>query len=178
MKGEEWMKARRNSAWIFILSGLISIWMCGGASALEWGKSELDTEKLAVKFHQDVSKGGYGIVSTEELKNWIDNKQEILLIDTMPLEDSYKKNHLPGAVQFELPIEDLTQMDDKVKAEFEELLGPKKDRRLVFYCGFTKCTRSHNGALWAKKLGYTDVYRYPGGIKGWMEADYSVEKSQ
>ncbi|NTV43161.1 MAG: rhodanese-like domain-containing protein, partial [Syntrophobacteraceae bacterium] len=43
---------------------------------------------------------------------------------------------------------------------------------------FTKCGRSHNGAMWAKKLGYTNVYRYPGGIKAWMEADYPVEKAQ
>jgi rhodanese-related sulfurtransferase len=46
----------------------------------------------------------------------------------------------------------------------------------VFYCGFTKCTRSHNGAMWAVKLGYKNVYRYPGGIKAWMEAAYPVEK--
>ncbi|MBM4137012.1 MAG: rhodanese-like domain-containing protein, partial [Nitrospira sp.] len=44
------------------------------------------------------------------------------------------------------------------------------------YCGFTKCTRSHNGAMWAVKLGYKNVYRYPGGIKGWVEADYPVDK--
>jgi rhodanese-related sulfurtransferase len=26
------------------------------------------------------------------------------------------------------------------------------------------------------KLGYKNVYRYPGGIKAWMEAAYPVEK--
>lgn len=53
-----------------------------------------------------------------------------------------------------------------------------KDKVLVFYCGFTKCTRSHNGAMWAEKLGYKNVYRCPGGIKAWLEAGYPVKKVQ
>ena len=36
-----------------------------------------------------------------------------------------------------------------------------------------KC-RSHNGAMWAVKLGYNNVYRMPGGIKGWKESGYPV----
>ncbi len=48
----------------------------------------------------------------------------------------------------------------------------------MFYCGFAKCTRSHNGAMWAMKLGYQNVYRCPGGIKAWLEAGYPVEKAQ
>ena len=47
---------------------------------------------------------------------------------------------------------------------------------IVFYCGFTTCTRSHNGAMWAVKLGYKNVYRYPGGVKAWLQADYPVSK--
>jgi rhodanese-related sulfurtransferase len=94
----------------------------------------------------------------------------------MPLEASYKKQHIPGAVQFEFPIPEVKEMDEATKAKFEQVLGPDKDLTLVFYCGFTKCTRSHNGAMWAVKLGYKNVYRYPGGIKAWMEAAYPVEK--
>jgi rhodanese-related sulfurtransferase len=96
----------------------------------------------------------------------------------MPYKDSYKKQHVPGAVQFEFPIPEVTKLDNKTQTAFEKLLGPNKDRPVVIYCGFTKCTRSHNGAMWAVKLGYTNVYRYPGGIKAWMEADYPVEKVQ
>jgi thiosulfate/3-mercaptopyruvate sulfurtransferase len=49
-----------------------------------------------------------------------------------------------------------------------------KDKTIVIYCGFVKCTRSHNGAAWAVKLGYTNVYRYPGGIFAWKGADYPI----
>jgi len=46
----------------------------------------------------------------------------------------------------------------------------------VIYCGFVKCTRRHNGVAWAKKLGYKNVYRYPGGIFAWKGAEYPVAK--
>lgn len=140
------------------------------------GGKELETEKTAVNFAKEVMKGGYKIVSTEELKGWIDSKKDMLIIDTMPYEDSYKKEHVPGAVQFEFPKEEVANLDDKTKAAFQKMLGSNKDRLIVIYCGFTKCGRSHNGAMWAIKMGYKNVYRYPGGIKAWGEADYPVEK--
>jgi thiosulfate/3-mercaptopyruvate sulfurtransferase len=142
------------------------------------GVKELETEKSAVTFAREVERGGYGIVSTEELKKWMDEKKSMLIVDTMPYEDSYKKNHIPDAKQMEFPIPEMKTLDDKTKAELLKLLGPDKKRLIVFYCGFTKCTRSHNGAMWAVRLGYTKVYRHPGGIKGWMEAEYPVSKVQ
>jgi thiosulfate/3-mercaptopyruvate sulfurtransferase len=141
-----------------------------------WSGKELDTEKTAVTLVREVQRGGYQLVTTSELKEWIDQKQPMMIIDTMPLEDSYKKQHIPSALHYEFPIPEVKEMDDDAKAKFEKFLGPDKDKTLVFYCGFVKCTRSHNGALWAEKLGYKNVYRYTGGIKAWMEADYPVAK--
>ncbi|MBU1571223.1 MAG: rhodanese-like domain-containing protein [Proteobacteria bacterium] len=162
---------------ILLLAGLFVLGLAG-SSVAEWGSKELDTEKIAVNLLKEVERGGYKVVTTAELKGWIDQKKEMLIVDTMPYEDSYKKQHVPGAVQMEFPIPELTQLDENKKAEFEKLLGPDKDRLIVIYCGFTKCTRSHNGAMWAVKMGYKNVYRYPGGIKAWGEADYPVEKAK
>jgi rhodanese-related sulfurtransferase len=125
-----------------------------------------------------VERGGYRIVATDELKGWIDQKKEVLIVDTMPYEASYKKQHVPGAVQIEFPIPEMAKIDDKTKAALIKLLGPNKDRLIVFYCGFVKCTRSHNAAMWAVKLGYKNIYRHPGGIKAWDEAGYPIEKVQ
>jgi rhodanese-related sulfurtransferase len=161
-----------------LLSGILMLAFSANCFAA-WGEKELDTEKIAVNFAKEVARGGYKFVSTEELKGWIDQKKEMLIVDTMPFEASYKKQHVPGAVQIEFPIPELTQLtqlDEKKKADLEKLLGPNKDRLIVFYCGFTKCTRSHNGAMWAVKLGYKNVYRHPGGIKAWEEAEYPMEK--
>ncbi len=146
--------------------------------ALAFGTKELDNEKLVVNFHSEATRGAYKVVDTATLKKWIDEKKPMLIVDTMPYEDSYKKQHIPGAVQMEFPIPELTQLDAAKKAELEKLLGPDKGRLIVFYCGFPKCTRSHNAAMWAVKLGYTDVYRHPGGIKAWDESDYPVERGK
>lgn len=148
--------------------------MLGLAAAA--GAKEPDDEKIAVTFLREVERGGYKVVSSQELKAWLDQKKTMLLVDTMPYEDSYKKNHIPSALQMEFPIPEMTSLDDKKKEEFLKLLGPDKGRLIVFYCGFTKCTRSHNAAMWAKKLGYANVYRHPGGIVAWKELDYPVAK--
>jgi thiosulfate/3-mercaptopyruvate sulfurtransferase len=143
-----------------------------------WSGKEIATETSAVKLSREVTRGGYKLVTTSELKGWIDQKKPMTIIDTMPLKDSYVKQHIPGAVQYEFPIPEVKTMDDAAKAKFEKFLGPDKDKTLVFYCGFVKCTRSHNGAMWAVKLGYKNVYRYPGGIKAWAEASYPVAKGE
>jgi rhodanese-related sulfurtransferase len=144
--------------------------------AASWGSQELETEKVAVKLTRETLKGGYGIVTTDELKKWLDEGRQPLIVDTMPFADSYAKEHIPGAVQFEFPIEEVAELNDKTREAYLKLLGPDKERLLVIYCGFTKCGRSHNGALWAKRLGYANVFRHPGGIKAWGQADYPVDK--
>lgn len=150
--------------------------MATPAMAKDWFRDHLKTEKAAITFAQEVARGDYGIVSTDALKQMIDAKKPMLIVDTMPYTKSYKKNHIPGAVPFEFPIPEMTSIDEETKAKFLTLLGADKDRLLVFYCGFTKCTRSHNGAMWARKFGYTNVLRHPGGILAWKQADYPVAK--
>ncbi len=164
---------------------LIGILILGVAQfAHAFGKDkfeeELEKEQGAVKLVREVQRGGYDIVTTEELKKMIDEKKDILIIDTMPFEDSYKKEHVPGAKQFLFPIPDMPTWDSKetggkTTEDYKALLGPDTEKTIVIYCGFVKCTRSHNGADWAKKLGYKNVYRYPGGIFAWKGAKYSIE---
>jgi len=150
--------------------------------ALAWDnkfEKEVKVETSAVKLTREVMQGGYDVVTTEELKKWIDDGKEMLIVDTMPFEASYKKAHVPGAEQFLFSIPYMNEWDSnetagKSQQDYEALLGGDKDKTIVVYCGFVKCTRSHNGAVWAKKLGYNNVYRYPGGIFAWKGADYDV----
>ena len=167
----KWMRNLVFPAVMLILTG-------AGNAMAAWGANELETEKIAVTFAREVERGGYKIVSTSELKGWIDEKKAMLIVDTMPYEDSYKKQHIPKAVQIEFPIPEMTALDDKTKAALVKILGPDKDRLVVFYCGFVKCTRSHNAAMWSVKLGYRNVFRHPGGIKAWDQAEYPVEKAK
>ena len=159
-----------------ILISAIFVFGFASVSSAAWGTKELDTEKSAVTFAREVERGGYKIVTTQELKSWIDQKKDMLIVDTQPYEASFKKQHYPGAVNFELPRPEMTKLDEKTKSALVNFLGPDKNRVIVFYCGFVECTRSHNGAMWATRLGYKNAYRQPGGIKAWNEAEYPVEK--
>jgi rhodanese-related sulfurtransferase len=163
----------------------VAVFLCFSSNAFAFGQSkfekEVETETSAVKLLREVQRGGYDVVTTEELKQWIDSGKDMLVVDTMPYEDSYKKQHVPGAVQILFPIPDMVEWDDqqtggKTQDDFKTLLGDDKSKPIVIYCGFVKCTRSHNGAAWAVKLGYENVYRYPGGIFAWKGADFPVAK--
>ena len=85
---------------------------------------ELENEKIAVKFEREVERGGYKVVSTQELKGWLDQKQDMLIVDTMPA-DNFKKQHIPGAVNFEIQRHpELTHMSEKMHADLQKVLGP------------------------------------------------------
>lgn len=168
-----------------MIGGILVFGLVDPAAAFFENKFEKEVEKEAgaVKLVREVQQGGYNVVTTAELKKWIDSGKNMVIVDTMPFEDSYKKMHIPGAVQFLFPIPEMQQWDTKETAgktqeDFIRLLGPDKDKTIVIYCGFVKCTRSHNGAAWAVKLGYKNVYRQPGGIFAWKGADYPMEKAE
>jgi len=178
------MRTYRSVLKMVLVLGLVA-GITSPAAAFLGNKFEKEVEKEtgAVKLVREVQGGRYDVVTTEELKNWIDSGKEILIVDTMPYEDSYKKQHVPGAVQFLFPIPDMKEWDTretdgKTMEDYKKLLGDKKDKLVVIYCGFVKCTRSHNGAAWAVKLGYRNVFRYPGGIFAWKGADFPIEKAE
>jgi thiosulfate/3-mercaptopyruvate sulfurtransferase len=154
------------------------LFLAEGAFAQKANYPEKVKEIIAINFAKEMMDGGYKAVNAEDLKKWFDAKKDMLIVDTMPFDASYKKRHVPNAVQIEFPIPELKDMDAGKKAEFVKVLGPDKDRLIVFYCGFTECTRSHNAAMWALKLGYTNVYRFPGGIEAWAQANYPVEAAK
>ncbi|MDW7772277.1 MAG: rhodanese-like domain-containing protein [Desulfobulbaceae bacterium] len=170
---------------LILIAGLITLGFSPSAFGFGLGfggnkfEQEVENETRAVNLVREVQRGGYDVITTEELKSLIDSGRDIVIVDTMPFEDSYKKQHVPGARQFLFPIPemeewDTAETDGRTREDFAALLGPDKDKTIVIYCGFVKCTRSHNGAMWARKLGYTNVLRHPGGIFAWKGAGYPV----
>lgn len=145
-------------------------------------QQEVEIEEAAIKLTNETIEGGYELVSTDELRKMLDEKEKFLLVDAMPAEDSYDKGHIPGAANFAFPKEVMKGwqddvMEGKQQQDFERLLGKDKDRKIVVYCGFVKCARSHNAAICARELGYTNVVRYPGGIHAWRGAGHSLSNS-
>lgn len=172
------MKTKVLSIIIVIIMGATVL---TGCSAKNPGKkvgtspngNEVPIEAAAIKLVNAQKEAGYELVSTNELKSWLDQKKDMIVIDTMP-KNVYDKGHISGAVQAELPKEGEATAEQK--DAFIKLLGSDKEKTIVVYCGFTACGRSHLGAKIAKELGFKNVYRYPGGIIGWQDANFPVEK--
>jgi thiosulfate/3-mercaptopyruvate sulfurtransferase len=59
-------------------------------------EKEVEKEAGAVKLAREIQRGGYDVVTTEELKKWIDSGKDMVIVDTMPYEDSYKKKSCAG----------------------------------------------------------------------------------
>ena len=136
---------------------------------------QVPIEKAAIKFSSDVKEGGYKVVTTDELKKWIDEGKNIVIISTLPVNDDRALGILPGSLNAAMPKteKDLTPED---KEHLFKVAGNDKERNLVVYCGFVACRRSHFGAKSLVDNGFKNVYRYPAGIAGWREAGYSLMK--
>jgi len=163
---------------VVVVASLALVSGCADPKKVGVSEANVQAEFLAMKAASEKERGDYKLISLNELKAKLDAKEDMLVVDTMPYEASYKKQHIPTAVQFEFPIPEMNTMADGTEQQYRDLLGPDKDKMIVVYCGFVKCGRSHNGAMWAVKLGYTNVYRCLGGIRGWKEAGYPVGAAQ
>ena len=103
-------------------------------------------------------------ISISDLKSAIASKK-VTLIDVNG-SDSYKKGHIPGAVDF------ASNKDKLVK-----VLPKDKNALVVAYCGGPKCQAYQAAAKAAEKLGYTNVKHLVAGISGWSEAGEKMEKA-
>jgi len=75
--------------------------------------------------------GGYRLINTEELAElYRQDSQKLLLVDTRE-EWEYRIGHIQGAVNF--PLEPTWWTRWRSQARLASLLGPDKDRPVVFY---------------------------------------------
>jgi len=105
-------------------------------------------------------------VSTEELKKWIDDGKDFVLLDVLA-PASYEARHIPIAKS--APVGDPDFM------EKAEALIPNKDTIVAAYCSSAQCGASPRAAAQLAEAGYTNVYHYKDGLAGWQDAGYSFE---
>lgn len=100
-----------------------------------------------------------GSVSPSEVKQKLDNKEDVVIIDVRT-EEEYRTGHLPGSIL--IPVDRLSKnITNKV---------PDKDEEIIVYC--RSGNRSRTAWKTLTQMGYTNVYDM-GGINKWP---YSVEK--
>ena len=101
-------------------------------------------------------------IGHDELKQAMKEKK-VTLIDVNGSE-SYKKAHIPGAIDFEAS-----------EAKLAANLPQDKEALVVAYCGNERCKAYQQAAVKAKELGYTNVKHYSKGIAGWKSAGEKTE---
>ncbi|MFK5891633.1 MAG: rhodanese-like domain-containing protein [Pseudomonadota bacterium] len=139
---------------------------------------ETDIQQIAINLANQTILGGYKLMSVDQLKTLIDNKDDFVLIDAHPKRE-FIDGYIDGATNFGFQSKrsgvwdkDIDIEGGSTQEQFRKLLGDNLNKKIVIYCGFTKCGRSHNASWWARFMGYTNVYRAPGGITGWKDAGY------
>ena len=77
------------------------------------------------------SAGGYALIKTEALwKRYQENADSLLIVDTRQ-EWEFRTGHIEQAVNF--PMEPTWLSRWQKKEALEKLLGPDKDRAIIFY---------------------------------------------
>jgi len=113
---------------------------------------------LAVSLPVFAADAEFKSVSTEVLKDMIDEKKSLTLIDARTNEE-YQQAHIVNAVNI-------------VEKDFEKLaatLPADRGALLVLYCNGIKCGKSKKVAARAKGAGYTNLLIYNEGFPVWEE---------
>ena len=97
----------------------------------------------------------FGAIRYEDLAKAVKDKKVTLL--DLNGSESFKKAHIPGAIDFEANQKDLKKQ-----------LPEDKETLIVAYCGGPKCGAWQRGAKAAKSLGYTNVKHFKDGLSGWL----------
>jgi len=109
----------------------------------------------------------YKEITREELKKWMDEKKEFLLIDVLS-QESYEAKHLPGAKHAAVRGE-----ENFLKKAAD--IASTKDAVIVIYCASFTCQLSPLAASTLADDGYTNVYDFKGGLADWQDAEYPFE---
>jgi len=118
---------------------------------------------------EEAQRDGYRLVDTAGLLAMLGAGEPPLIIDVRA-DYEYEAGHVAGAVNLEFDLADRGDPGAAKRAAFAALAGEDTSRPMVLYCRNFRCVRSGIAARWAVRMGYTSVYRYPGGLFEWKEA--------
>ena len=90
------------------------------------------------------------------------NNEKFALVEVLS-EDSYKKGHIPGAIN--IPVDELAEEAPKKL---------KKTDTIVVYCASYTCHASTNAAKMLLDMGFKKVLDFKGSKKAWTDAGFEL----
>ena len=114
----------------FLILALLAVAVTAGALWLNNGAAA-PKETTWDDVKAEARKGGYRLISTEDLwKQYSENREHLLLVDTRQ-EWEYRTGHITGAVNF--PMEPTWLDRWQKKGDLGRFLGEERQRTIVFY---------------------------------------------
>ena len=103
--------------------------------------------------------------NVDEVKQRMDRGDKFVLVDVRE-DREFEADHIAGAVHLGKGI-----IERDIEAKY-----PALDTPLVLYCGggFRSALAADN----LQKMGYTNVISMDGGIRGWRQKSYPLEKGK
>jgi rhodanese-related sulfurtransferase len=105
----------------------------------------------------------FRIIATAELKALMDEKKDLVLVDTRTAEE-FQEAHIKGAIS----------IPEKVFDEKLSLLPSDKNALVVLYCNGVKCGKSKKAAKKAEAVGYRNLVIYAEGFPVWEEKGLAI----
>ncbi len=101
-------------------------------------------------------------MEVEELKNLIDKKENIVLIDCRE-EHEWNDGHIEGAILMPL---------SRFQEDFKKL--ENKNAKIIMQCRSGR--RSLDACYFLAENGFTDLTNLDGGILAWADSEYPIKK--
>ena len=112
-------------------------------------------------------------IDTHALKNMIDNKEDITIIDVNDKEETDERGMIKGA--FNVSLGTLYyKADQEVPENFKDNRIQDRDKKVVVTCGLGLCAAI--GGKLLKDMGFKDVVLLEGGVGKWREDGFKLEK--
>jgi rhodanese-related sulfurtransferase len=105
-------------------------------------------------------------IEAQTLQKMQQDTPDLPVVNTLP-EESFAATKIPGAVNIPGTSNDFVE-------QVEQQAGGK-DRPVVVYCASAECDSSPKAAKRLEEAGFTQVFDFEAGAKGWQEAGNRLE---
>ena len=118
------------------------------------------------------SKGSLETIDSQTLKDMIDSKEDMTIIDVNDKEEVESRGMIKGAINVSLGTL-YYKADQEVPEDFKDNRIQDRNKKVVMTCGLGLCAAI--GGQLLKDMGFKDVLLLEGGVKKWQEDGYKLD---
>lgn len=106
-------------------------------------------------------------LEADQVHKKLQSDSDTVVINTLA-KDSFLAKHIPGSIN--IPAEEIENRAEQVL--------PDKNQQIIVYCASPDCPASPKAAESLTEMGYSNVYDFEAGLTGWLNANYTISRSE